>query len=318
MKRRSGIFLCAVLILSVFSTSKAASRDVLVPLKHVVNVNAAQTAGNIVGTASTKDEFNRLLQESLKDLDTDFIINYTGSDVKELFRELDGDKTGKYFYGTKGYQWNVKNAHFSARGSIGNMPVRLKMEYHHTAAEEVLLNAKIEEILRSLIRPEMTALQKIDAVHDYIVLTSTYTNRTKRSPQSAYTLLEERKGVCQAYATLGYRMFERLGIEVSMVNGMTDELHSWLKVKLDGEWYNLDITYDDPVPDQKNKVQYRYALVSDSRLANTHHPTSGIAFPAAKSVKYDGRNDGHTKTYADSEVAKMMSMGKKEAKKKTP
>lgn len=307
MKRRSGLFLCAALILSALSPSRAAaSGDVLVPLKHTVDVQAARTPGNVAGTASNREEFNRLLQHSLKNLDTDFIIQYTGSDLKELFRELDADQTGKYFYGTKAYHWNMKNASFSAKGKPGNMPIRMKVEYHHTAEEEKFLNEKVEEILRTLISPTMTEVEKVDAVHDYLVLRSRYGRNTKRSPHSAYTLLTERSGVCQAYSSLAYRMLERLGFEVCYVNGVTEEPHSWLKVKVGGEWYNLDVTYDDPVPNQKNKVFYRHALVSDAKISLTHKPAATLVFPAATSKKYDARNDGHVKSFSEEEAFRMI------------
>lgn len=320
MKRKSGFFLCAALILSVLSTSGAASGDVLVPLKHVVDVRAAETAGNVVGTAGSKEEFNALLQKALKNLDTDFIIQYTGSDIKELFRELDADETGKYFYGTKAYQWNMKNASFSTKGKPGNMPIRLKIDYHHTAAEEEKLNVKVETVLRRLISPKMTEVQKIDAIHDYLVLRSSYGKTTKKSAHSAYTLMTEGCGVCQAYSALASRMLERLGFEVCFVNGMTDEAHSWLKVKVGGEWYNLDITYDDPVPNQKNKVFYRHALVSDAKISATHKQSGKLAFPSATSTKFDARNDGRAKTFSEEEVLRMIGENAKKggatAKKK--
>ncbi len=302
MKKRMVVLLCATVFLFAFPRFVHATGDFLVPLNDVVDVELAERPGNVMGTAANKEQFNELLQKGLRSLDTDFIIHYTGSDIRELFRELNANPGGKYFYGVEGYQWNMKNAQFSAKGKTGNFPVRLKIDYHHTAAEEKFLNAKVEKVLRKLIKPEMTPLQKIDAVHDYIVLTSTYTRQTKRSPHSAYTLVTEGGGVCQAYSTLGYRMLERLGFEVCMVHGVTDEPHSWLRVKLDDKWYNLDITYDDPVPNRKNEVQYRHAMVSDAQLVKTHRLTAGVPFPEATSTKYDVRNDGHAKKYTDSEL----------------
>lgn len=41
-------------------------------------------------------------------------------------------------------------------------------------------------------------------------------------------------------------------------------------MKLDGQWYNLDCTWDDPVPDQPGVVIYTYYNLTDDQLAVDH------------------------------------------------
>ena len=106
MKKRGTLLFCAMVFLFIFSRSVRASGDFLVPLKDVVDVELAERPGNVMGTAANKEQFNELLQKGLRGLDTDFIIHYTGSDIRELFRELNANPGGKYFYGVEGYQWN--------------------------------------------------------------------------------------------------------------------------------------------------------------------------------------------------------------------
>ena len=43
--------------------------------------------------------------------------------------------------------------------------------------------------------------------------------------------------------------------------------HSWNKVKVDGVWYNVDVTLDDP---GRGSPKYTYFLISDSQLAKDH------------------------------------------------
>ena len=61
--------------------------------------------------------------------------------------------------------------------------------------------------------------------------------------------------------------------------------HGWNKVKVDGNWYNLDVTWDDPVPDKKGHISYGYFLVSDSQLAKTHS-WNDAGLPKATDTRY--------------------------------
>ncbi|POZ55238.1 hypothetical protein LYSIN_00020 [Lysinibacillus sphaericus] len=101
-------------------------------------------------------------------------------------------------------------------------------------------------------------------------------------------MLSEGKGVCQAYALVLYRMLDMLGFEVQYVPGKVGEqLHAWVLVKLDNEWYHIDVTWDDPLPDRKGEVRYNYFLVSDQQLAKDH-TWDFASFPSATSEKYAG------------------------------
>ena len=82
-------------------------------------------------------------------------------------------------------------------------------------------------------------------------------------------------GVCQAYTLLTQLMLEALNIESRFVSGiatakeMTDG-HAWNLVKVDGEWYHLDVTWNDPLPDRgPNSQEETYLLKSDEFMAQS-------------------------------------------------
>ena len=67
----------------------------------------------------------------------------------------------------------------------------------------------------------------------------------------------------------------KAGVETRLITGHSGEgdgpdNHMWNAVKLDGEWYNLDITWDDLGQGGKN---YDYFLKSDSSF--TEHTRTG-------------------------------------------
>jgi transglutaminase/protease-like cytokinesis protein 3 len=61
-------------------------------------------------------------------------------------------------------------------------------------------------------------------------------------------------------------------------------------VRVDGMWYHLDVTWDDPVPDQKGVVQYDHFLVSDRFIAKSRQfdqDTTVMLRPTAAAVFVD-------------------------------
>ena len=92
----------------------------------------------------------------------------------------------------------------------------------------------------------MCIRDRVKAVHDYIVLNGKYDNNSLYF--SDYDLLTKGTSVCNGYALLTYNMLNKLNIPVNFVSGTASgEAHIWNMVKLDGYWFHLDVTWNDPV-----------------------------------------------------------------------
>lgn len=85
--------------------------------------------------------------------------------------------------------------------------------------------------------------EKVLFIHDY--LAANYEYDYDYAIYDAYGFLREGKGVCQAYTLTFSALMDRLGIPVSYVES-TLLGHIWNVVELDGTWYHLDVTWDDP------------------------------------------------------------------------
>ena len=101
---------------------------------------------------------------------------------------------------------------------------------------------------------------------------------------TAEGLFKTGRAVCDGYAKAFQQMAESAGFEVIKVNGIgvnssgTTETHAWNQVKVDGKWYNIDVTWDDPVTNGEigfDNLRYKYFLVPDSVIANDHIADSG-------------------------------------------
>lgn len=65
-----------------------------------------------------------------------------------------------------------------------------------------------------------------------------------------YGFLTGRKGICLGYASTFQLLMDLSGIECLTVEGNSHggtEDHAWNLVKLEEEWYAVDVTWDDPV-----------------------------------------------------------------------
>lgn len=151
--------------------------------------------------------------------------------------------------------------------------------YGEEAPEEIerqneIINSMIADfktntdMLMSCITPEMTDVDKLLALHDALACHTTYATQSsgefESSIYTAYGAIVERGGVCQSYS-LAYKYLATLaGIEDIYI--VKNSVHGWNMVKLDGQWYHIDVTYDDPTKDVLGRVNHKYFLISDDKL----------------------------------------------------
>lgn len=109
-----------------------------------------------------------------------------------------------------------------------------------------------EEINRQL--EGYNEIEKIRQVHNWLIDNIEYdTNFESNEPYSIYGALKEGKAVCEGYARSFKYILDELGIPCVLVsgtgtnsNGQT-ESHAWNYVEIAGEWYAVDVTWDDPI-----------------------------------------------------------------------
>lgn len=85
----------------------------------------------------------------------------------------------------------------------------------------------------------------------------------KRMAHTAYGPAMLGYGVCQGYTMLYSALLNKVGIENGTVVSPAMN-HQWSTIKLDGEWYHTDVTWDDPLPGQNNAEDYKKIELSTS------------------------------------------------------
>lgn len=147
----------------------------------------------------------------------------------------------------------------------GDYVVGVKMqyddeEYIETVSE--IINREIANV-RSLITDDMTDLQKALAAHDYIA--SNYEYDTACQSKTLDDMVLNKTGVCQGYAYLYKEIMTALGIPCVTVPSNKCN-HMWNKIMIDGTWYNVDVTYDDPLFDMSTHISHKYFIVNDDEI----------------------------------------------------
>lgn len=153
-------------------------------------------------------------------------------------------------------------------------------EYQTNKKQDKYVNNEIDKIFKSIITNNMLTYEKIKAVNDYIVKHFSYDTDIKHF--SDYDLLYYKKSVCSGYAMLTYKMLHKLNIPVLIVTGTANnQSHAWNLVNLNGNWYHLDTTWNDPIPDRKEKVSYDYFMLTDTKIKSTHLIDKELILPNA-------------------------------------
>jgi len=144
--------------------------------------------------------------------------------------------------------------------------VEFSYSYPSAQAEEMnnLAAAEAENII-SQIPEGADDYEKLKFIHDWLVLN---VEKDTESPLSStvYGALVKKKALCEGYAKSFSYMCNRLGIENIIVTGYTDVPHMWNMVRLDGDWYHVDVTWDDVSINLENFISYQFFLADDQTV----------------------------------------------------
>lgn len=128
-------------------------------------------------------------------------------------------------------------------------------EYDEQAVEE-----EVQKAL-ALIEDDMTDLEKALTIHDYLCIEveyayEDYINGTVGN--DAHNLkgaLVDKVAVCDGYSSAFQYLMNLMDIPCNMITGTANGGgHAWNQICLDGNWYLLDLTWDDPTWDNYGNV----------------------------------------------------------------
>lgn len=162
------------------------------------------------------------------------------------------------------------------------------------AAKRKAFNDKIDQILSS-IPANYPEVEREKRIHDYILAHVEYDYVAAANPNPADSVLPhaydiygaaiEGKAVCEGYAKLFQYLCCRTGINATQISGTADGGgHMWNAVKIDGDWYEIDVTWDDG---DGQLLYYQYFNLTHSQMAQNHSTgETELSFPQCNGTKY--------------------------------
>ncbi len=146
--------------------------------------------------------------------------------------------------------------------------VLIKYEIDETTRDGQVeaLHSKVDTILAQT--EDMTSFEKERFFHDYLCDNVVYTGDGVDTRYTAFGALVNGKAVCEGYSRAMQLLCKSAGINCSLIKGIADEQsHMWNVVEISGEWYELDVTWDDL---DDGKVRYKYFNLTSSEMRGDH------------------------------------------------
>ena len=144
----------------------------------------------------------------------------------------------------------------------GKITVKIKKVYDDEKIEYI--KNYINEFINTNINDTMTITDKIKLFHDHIINNTIYDQEKPDYAYDAYELITTGKSICGGYSDIMSIYLNMLGIQNYKI---TSENHIWNLVNIDGVWYHLDVTWDDPVADDGNQyLIHNFFMISTSEL----------------------------------------------------
>ncbi|GAA0076062.1 hypothetical protein UT300005_04400 [Clostridium sp. CTA-5] len=165
-------------------------------------------------------------------------------------------------------------------GQLNSCDIKITYEYSNDVIAKMRneLNNKIKDIKQKYLNNCSTNLEIEYAIHDYITQNCTYDkdNYDKKTvpniSHTSYGALVNQIAVCDGYSKATMLLLNEYGIEAGIV---TNDSHAWNYVNIDGNYYQTDLTWDDPTP-ETNKIMYKNFNCSDSVMHKIHPWTSTL------------------------------------------
>ena len=261
-----------------------------------------------------KHVYNAILSEIYDFPDSITIPQVTQKQLENIRDALLYDNPDLFFLGRKP-TWFSK-----LTGSV------IMPEYYISKSVYEIQKKKLDKvcdnILSSLTNPDDEWQTELE-IHDYIIDNCHYKFvENDYVYSSAYGALVNGEAACEGYSKAAKLLFDMAGIECSVVGGnMIDESgneiyedgnpkkHMWNAVKINGDYYYLDCTWDDPVnPEKTDEKSYNYFNVTSELISKSQTKLIGGIECTATAENYFVKTGKYFETYDRTDEKKLVQL----------
>ena len=145
----------------------------------------------------------------------------------------------------------------------------------------------------------MSEYQRAMYIFEYIIDTTVYDNSAISAHENGvedisieyarnlYGTLIKKRAICEGYAKTYQYLAQSMGIDCLYITGISkNQGHAWNYVKLDGEWYGLDVTWCDP-QGSRNIKSYAYCMLDEEAMGAGHESDVPYKLPECTGKRYN-------------------------------
>ena len=258
-----------------------------------------------------KHAYNEILSQIYSMPEKVRIPDINGEQLDRVFSALLSDNPDLFFVG--------RRCTLTAKGIFNFCAVEYYIDKETYAQQKEKLDAACNDFLATLPDTDDEFRTEL-AIHDFIVKNCKYRmEQGKFVYSSAYGAIVNGEAACEGYSKAAKLLFDKVGIESAVVSGISDNAedpegpHMWNAVNINGDFYYLDCTWDDPVSKSgEEMVMYSYFNLNDEMIAATHRDFS-IDFDCdATAENYYIKTGTYFETYDRSDEKELASIIAKE------
>lgn len=262
-------------------------------------------------------EIQKSIEEQIASLSpTVTITGLIQADAKKAFEECRSVHP-EYFW--------LKNS-YSYVSDKDSKTTTITLDYAYDVAEIPAMQEKFNAVADAVIAETQTKegdFYKALYAHDYITDHTSYSDEDAQKAiedneafvegSTAYGCLVNGSAICGGYTNAYMYILNKCGIECSTVTGLDpedDTPHIWNVVKMDGEYYHVDVTWDDPsrVGEEIDLKTYIYFGITTDEVLETHRIDNNQDVPVctAGSCNYHIHEGYYMNEYNQDAVASIL------------
>ena len=223
------------------------------------------------------------------DPDFDIIAKIDKSRVIDIYQSVRFDNPDLFWLNTR------CSYSYDSNGTL----VAMRLSFFDLAEPDAIASNKTkfyncaDSILEQAMKFEKD-IDKIKYCHDFLTMYCTY-NLNEPYSQSSFSAICKGQTVCAGFSYSFQYLMQRLGIPCTVVRGTgqgsgmsAPESHVWNLVKIDGAYYEMDVTWNNPIPKRTpHRYSYNYFNITSSKMNENHTRVAlSLNLPIASDIKY--------------------------------
>lgn len=202
----------------------------------------------------------------------------TATDLEKAFYAMDYENP-QFFWLASGYSYNYS----------GGIVYSVTPSYGRTKSQAAVIAPKLEAAAEKIINGALeldTEFERVKYIHDAIVNMTTYRSDGGEYKRDADGPLVNGYALCEGYSKAFAYLCQSIGIECFCISGTSDGPHMWNVVKLGGDWYQMDVTFDDPTGVEPT-CEYEYFCLTTAQICEDHKIDNPFTVPSCVDTEYN-------------------------------